>query len=189
MIKGYLAIAAAITLAFVSTIPSVVLADGEGSHTVFVTSRSQKGDFGGLENADAICQEEAGMPLSIVPEGRYLAWLSDGQTDPQERFTGYAKPVVLPDGTRIADNFSDLTDGTIQHPINMDATGEKLGSLSFWTGTNADGSHAGLSASCHGWTNTRTRGVSGSTSATDLAWTFQYSRRCFRPHRLVCFQQ
>ncbi len=44
--------------------------------TVFVTSATFNGNLGGLTGADEKCQTEADGPVSIVPSGTYLAWLS-----------------------------------------------------------------------------------------------------------------
>ena len=95
--------------------------------TVFVTSESFNGNLGGLAGADAICQAEADGPASIVPSGTYLAWLSDGTDSPDTRFTRSAHPYTLPDGTKIAEDFSDMTDGSILHTFNIDPTGKPLG--------------------------------------------------------------
>ena len=95
--------------------------------TVFITSAKFKGNLGGLAGADDKCQAEADDPASIVPSGTYLAWLSDGTDSPDTRFTKSAHPYILLDGTKIAENYTDLTDGTILHAINIDSTGKALG--------------------------------------------------------------
>ena len=161
----------------------------EVTYTVFVTSQSQKGDFGGLAQADAICQAEAELPSSIVPEGRYLAWLSDTETDPQTLFTRYANPIVLPDWTWIADNFDDLTDGSLAHAISMDPSGATLSAQTFWSGTSADGTRSGSAGMCAEWKNTKIRGLFGNTSATDSTWSSFQVRGCHFAQRFACFQQ
>ncbi len=95
--------------------------------TVILTSATFKANLGGLTGADDKCQAEADGPASIVPSGTYLAWLSDGTDSPDTRFTKSSHPYVLPDGTKIAENFTDLTDGSILHAINIDPTGKPLG--------------------------------------------------------------
>ena len=94
---------------------------------VFVTSTSFSGNIGGVTGADAKCQIEADGQDSIVPTGTYFAWLSDGTQSPDTRFTKSSHPYVLADGTRIADDYADLTDGSILHPINVEASGNTLG--------------------------------------------------------------
>ena len=92
--------------------------------SVFVTNAKFNGNLGGLAGADAKCQAEADGPASIVPSGTYLAWLSDGFDSPDIRFTKSSHPYILPDGTKIAEDFTDLMDGSILHPINIDPTGK-----------------------------------------------------------------
>ena len=121
--------------------------------TVFVTSAKFKGSLGGLAGADDKCQAEADGRASIVPSGTYLAWLSDGTDSPDTRFTKSAHPYMLPDGTKIAENFTDLTDGSVLNKINSDPTGKPLGLQLFWTGTKSDGTTSQNLVTCHGWTS------------------------------------
>jgi len=160
--------------------------------TVFVTSAKFKGNLGGLAGADDKCQAEADGPASIVPSGTYLAWLSDGTDSPDTRFTKSAHPYMLLDGTKIAENYTDLTDGSILHAINIDSTGKALGLQLFWTGTKADGTTSQNLVTCHGWTSppgTRFYGRVGSTVKTSTTWSAQSRRPCGRSLRLACFQQ
>jgi hypothetical protein len=161
--------------------------------TVFVTSASFNGNLGGLTGADAICQAEADGPASIVPTGTYLAWLSDGTDSPETRFNKSAHPYLLPGGEKIAEDFTDLTDGSILHGIDIDPTGKPVGMNMFWTGTNADGTKAPYFATCDGWTADPVinfRGMAGRTTVSSAIWSSRYgSADCSRNYRLVCFQQ
>ena len=160
--------------------------------TVFVTSVSFNGNLGGLKGADDKCQAQADDPASIVPSGTYLAWLSDGTDSPNTRFTKSSHPYLLPDGTKIAENYTDLTDGSIQHFINIDPTGKTVGQNPFWTGTNEDGTTAQPFRTCTGWMEpiTNARGMIGSTGHTLTTWSSQAQNRCNTiRNRLACFQQ
>ncbi len=159
--------------------------------TVFVTSASFKGNLGGLTGADAKCQAEADGTASIVPSGTYLAWLSDGFDSPDIRFTKSSHPYILPDGTKIAEDFTDLTDGSILHPINIDPTGKRLGVQIFWAATNADGRTAQSFLTCAGWTNStgKFRGALGGTAKTSTLWSAGSMERCGLSAKLACFQQ
>jgi hypothetical protein len=161
--------------------------------TVFVTSVSFKGNLGGLTGADDKCQAEADNPGSIVPSGTYLAWLSDGTDSPDTRFTKSSHPYMLPDGTKIAEDFTDLTDGSILHAINIDPTGKPLGLELFWTGTDADGTSSSSSVTCNGWMaepGDLSRGAVGNTVKTSTLWSARSQERCgSNSNKLVCFQQ
>ena len=161
--------------------------------TVFITSAKFKGNLGGLAGADDKCQAEADGPASIVPSGTYLAWLSDGTDSPDTRFTKSAHPYMLPDGTKIAENFTDLTDGSILHAINIDSTGKALGLQPFWTGTNADGTTARLAMTCTGWKDPLPYhgGMIGVTNRTNPTWSTMYPMHSCRNNfeSLLCFQQ
>jgi hypothetical protein len=160
---------------------------------IFVTSASFKGNLGGLTGADAKCQAEADGPASIVPSGTYLAWLSDGTDSPDTRFTKTAHPYMLPDGTKIAEDFFDLTDGSIPHALDVDPTGKPLGLTYYWTGTNADGTTAQTLATCDGWTADPVinfRGMAGSIVRGPTLWSSGYaSMSCSVRYKLACFQQ
>ncbi len=161
--------------------------------TVFITSAKFKGNLGGLTGADDKCQAEADGPASIVPSGTYLAWLSDGFDSPETRFTKSSHRNMLPDGTKIAEDFADLTDGSILHKINSDPTGKRLGLQDFWTGTLADGTTAQQEVTCRGWKAdplSDGRGTHGRTNQTGSTWSTMHSGiMCTHSYRLLCFQQ
>ena len=165
----------------------------QNEKTVFVTKASFESNMGGLSGADTKCQAEADDPASIVPSGTYMAWLSDGTNSPDTRFTKSSHPYVLPNGTRIADDYNDLTDGNIQNIINVDFSGKTIGQQNFWSSTAADGTSEQNFATCKGWTWTNTSGYShsmlGITNKKSTLWTSFGREKCGKTYRLVCFQQ
>ncbi len=160
---------------------------------VFATSASFNGNLGGLAGADAKCQAEADDPASIVPAGTYLAWLSDGNDSPETRFTKSSHPYMLPDGTKIAEDFTDLTSGSILRAPDIDPAGKPLGLTRYWTGTNPDGTTTKYFLTCDGWTAdpvTNFIGMAGSIRDGSSLWSSSDpASACSQPHRLVCFQQ
>ena len=161
--------------------------------TVFITNVSYKSNLGGLAGADDKCQSQADDPASIVPSGTYMAWLSDGTDSPNSRFTKSSHPYVLPDGTKIAENYTDLTDGSILHEINIDPIGEPTGWQSFWSSTNSDGTSSQKFLTCVGWTWTDTSTYShamlGHTGKKSNLWSHNNREKCRPYYRLACFQQ
>ncbi len=124
---------------------------------VFTTSQFTTSDFGGLAGGDAFCQnlaEAAGL------KGTYIAWLSDSTGSPSTRFIRSTVPYVLVDGTRVADDWDDLTDGVLQHPINLTenaTTPPESYNYCFttrrvWSDTDITGTANSSSAHCSNWT-------------------------------------
>jgi hypothetical protein len=87
---------------------------------LFVTNATYTGNLGGLSAGDSICQASAdGAGLT----GTFKAWLSDTSTTAGSRFTHPTLPYILRDGTLIANDWTDLTDGSIAHAIDLDENG------------------------------------------------------------------
>ncbi len=156
---------------------------------VFATGPLFPGDFGGLAAADAFCQQRA-SDYSLP--GTYVAWLSDGSTSAASRISHRVAAFALVDGTKIADNWSDLVNGNIDAPIDVGAGGA-LHENAIWTGTAADGSNAKPAlcpngCNCQKWQGGGT-GLQGRSDATDLAWTRAGTAKCDTMAGLYCVQQ
>jgi hypothetical protein len=102
----------------------------------------------------------------------------------------------LLDGTVIADDKADLTDGRLKAPINVNERGEPLNGFA-WTGTSPDGTNTGTN--CSDWTNATSPGTGQCTagdddcgdrgsSAINSDWTQQISpTACNQDFHLYCF--
>ena len=154
------------------------------SRKVFATSNGVNGAFGGIAAADARCQNRAD---AAGLGGRYLAWLSDSSTSPASRFDRLGS-FQLVDGTMVADNWADLTDGTLDHAISMDEYGNAVSGLA-WTGTRTNGTAS--PDTCEGWTvaDSTQRGYQGDVPRANPAWTYLSSTGCHVTARLYCFEQ
>lgn len=102
-------------------------------------------------------------------------------------------------GGLIANNWTDLTDGTLNVAITQLENGTSVTNNLPWTGTNANGTSAG-SEDCLGWTSrgdggtANDLGIVGFNSSTTSSWsndtnTTRNPRSCSLPGRLYCFQQ
>jgi hypothetical protein len=165
---------------------------------VFLSSMTFTGDLEGIDGADAACQvlaDDAGLG------GTWMAWLSTAGSSPDLDFTHNDGPYVLVDGTRIADDWDDLTDGMLQNPIELDEYGDP-GPLSdricsgldtwVWTGTRESGV-AGGADDCSGWTSELGGSTWGRSDATEI-WSFACSGganrdRCGNRAPIFCFEQ
>ncbi len=159
---------------------------------VFVTSTISTGNLGGLAGADATCNSlasAAGLP------GSYKAWLSDGTDSPATRFTQSPLPYTLPDGTIIALDYQDLTDGTLLAPINRTETSSIAPATAVWTFTKANGEVTTPPPfprfNCADWRSAgfSLRGSGGTTNQIDVNWSGGVQIGCSSLARLFCFQQ
>jgi hypothetical protein len=154
---------------------------------VFVTSTTHQGNFGGLTAADAICQQRA--QAANLP-GTYKAWLSDSTSSPDTRFVKSPGPYHLVNGTKVADNYADLTDNSLAAVIDHTEFGQAVSTpMECWTFTDSDGSDFGGTDHCSNWTSTSGEGHYGMTITTSHNWTNWNSDLCSKDHRLYCFQQ
>ncbi|MBN2015133.1 MAG: hypothetical protein JW778_08135, partial [Candidatus Altiarchaeota archaeon] len=154
----------------------------------------QGGVFGGLSGADDICKnaaEDADWPSSAT----WHAWLSNSITDAADRIPHSTGGYYLPDGTTIADNWNDLTDGDIDHEIDQNMEGNLVDTSEYgwlagvYTGTKSDGTYYGYD--CDDWTNPWGVTIMGYITYTDQRWTdissfiplvtceFEYGIYCF----------
>ena len=145
----------------------------------FVTSEETDGSISelaltGIAAADAICNRLATTAGLDMTNGTYLAWLSDDSTSPDARFTKATIPYLRTDGAKIADNYTDLTDGLLdfiglegieytEDAVFVETLGGGLAS-SVWTGTNNDGT--ATATNCANWTD-GTGGDTGMRGATN----------------------
>jgi hypothetical protein len=146
---------------------------------VFVTSVEYPWT-GDLDVADAACQERAesgGLP------GIYKAWLSTEAASPSTRFTHAMAPYTLVDGTQIAADWADLTDGGLDTPINLTESGSGRSIIGVWTMTTVSGEFSG------GCGLNDTGKIVGANNHNNGGWT-QYS--CYGSGwslPIYCFQQ
>lgn len=160
----------------------------------FVTSTTQKGGLGGVTGADAICETQAAA--GGLGGASYMAWISTGAADaPNTRFTKSTTPYELTMGTIIANDWTDLTDGTLNNPIDRDENGVLVSAAdNVWTcvGTGAL-ANCGLAGSrCSDWTSSGggQSGLLGNTNATNFQWTADTtSEACTASNHLYCFEQ
>lgn len=150
------------------------------SKRVFVTADAYPSALGGAAGADAICQSLAdGAGLS----GTFKAWLGSSEGHPAERFVRHQVPYLLPDGTTVARNWSDLTDGHLSHAIDRDQNGDPVvgkATVSGCTGVSESAVFSGTSVagqdliadySCQDWSGTGTRFGVGSFDRTEGGWS------------------
>jgi hypothetical protein len=180
-----------------------VTAAPSGDKRVFVTSIKYNGDLGGLDGADAKCQDRAN---AAGLGGRWKAWLSDSVTDARNRLSHSTGPYVRIDGQRIADSWTDLVTRWVDVSLEIDEFGSKIpyepagstmgcswaGGLFFfpWTATLNDGTVLNPSSTCGDWKTTSGTGTSGLGGYSLSQWTeWCQGWPCSSTHPLYCFEQ
>lgn len=164
---------------------------------VFITSTNYRGDLGGLDGADAKCTERA---RAGNLGGKWVAWLSDwwdldGGSTPWTRIQDWYDHETFKrlDGITIANNWGDLTDGSIQAPILVTELRDTLDSKyawDVWTGTGIDGRWSRKGDDCYRWSK-RTDSYTGSIGtarSVDGKWTDDDIDGCFTWAKLYCFE-
>ena len=157
---------------------------------VFVTSATFTGVIGGVSAADQACTD---LATTAGLTGTYRAWSSDDAgRSPGVTFTRTDAPIVMTSGVRVADHWTDLTDGTINNPIVIDERGNQPDNVPMvWTGTDPSGRQAASGATCRGWVD-GSRAVSGQVGVFDAigtGWSASHTADCDQAGRLYCFEQ
>ena len=162
------------------------------SKTIFVTKDTYTGALGGFLGADAKCQAEADSPGSRA-KGTYRARLGHFKSGllPGDRwFARYDLPYMLVDGsTKVADNYSDLTDGSLDHEINMTPDGTVYtGFFDVWSDYTALGVRD-VNKDCVSWYSGTAVGGIGRGSLTNERWAFDTTVDCAIMNRIYCIEQ
>ena len=158
---------------------------------VFVSSRQWNAALGGVLGAVPLCQSLADDAL--LP-GVFAPWLSDADFWPAAWVTHPTVPYYLVDGTKVAADWADLTDGALLHAIDTTERGVALAASDgvVWTNTQTDGT-AIAAAACVGFTSSAgadTPATVGSAVETGGGWTAGVLQQCdLATAHLYCFQQ
>ena len=172
---------------------------------VFVTSAKYKADFDGVIEADKACNALA-MMAKLSGAGNYKAWLStkvDGE-NPDKRLFHSSKPYILTNNVKVADNWTDLVDGTpLAQQINLteakaapvpgnpnpaNCAANDAPEMLVWTNTTPTATPVG--ADCSNWTydmDDQEGGVGMLNHKT--MWTDACPRTCDKQARFYCFEQ
>lgn len=161
----------------------------EDTKRIFVTFNTYFADE--LQDADEICEAE--KLKSIYPVGGdYKAWVSTSSNNPNNSFTKSECEYFLRDGDlkdiTIADDWNDLTDGTITHQINYNLDGQQING-EVWTNTDPQGESFSSINTCGDWTSQNGSVVIGMTNSVNEEWTQNQSGLCSERRYIYCVQQ
>lgn len=155
---------------------------------VFATTKDFGGSFGGIAEADGRCQTHADGSQSPRVKGRkFMAWVSTSTNSVASRFPKGTKPYVRPDGAKVANDWADLTKGTLQAGIGLNEDGAQPGgSTRVWTGTNSNGTSS--NNNCGSWKDNQQDGQRGNLGANGGSWSDSSNDRCANGGHLYCFE-
>ena len=159
---------------------------------VFVTNNTYNGNLGRLLGADSKCSALAGAGGLPNSTGTWKAWLSNSTQNATGRLVHPSEPIYLINGTKIADDWTDLTDGSLDNPINVDQNGATVPSPStftVWTGTNSTGHLSPFAGTCVNWNGLFGNARHGVAGYTTLDWTDNNNLACGSLSGLFCFSQ
>jgi hypothetical protein len=150
---------------------------------VFTTSTTYTGKLGGALGADQRCQERAtaaGLP------GVYMAWVGDSTTSPNTRFTKATGPYATLTQARLADDWDDLADGSLDNVPFIDEFGAQLGGAFVQSWAGMDHPKFSAAETCQDWTS-EDPGALGTVLPS--TWGIEKTSPCDAPMRLYCFEQ
>lgn len=162
-----------------------------GTKILFVTANTYTGNLGGRSGADSNCSGDGNKPSISCTNTKAVITIS--ATDQIADFVGNSilcSTDVLygTNGNKIADNWSDLLDGSINDTISNAMTGGVSAPMGYHTSSNSDGTFFGGN-NCSGSGYTSTSGNSGygvSDSTSQHISIGGGSLGCGSPLRLLC---
>lgn len=179
-----------------SAMPRPVCATAEcggdsAKRVVFTTDGSASGGGGwkGVVGADHVCTSKA---TAAGLSGTYKAWIADSTaaSAPATRFEQATVPYVKVDGTVVANDWTDLTDGTIDSPINLDESGNGFGPTNYVTSNvNSDGTQTSAANHCSNWTSGTGTVSLGRLNQSSSQWSAVAGGDCSWGQFLYCFEQ
>ncbi|MFN3827129.1 MAG: tail fiber domain-containing protein [Micavibrio sp.] len=166
----------------------VAVPNETGTRRAFIAPTGTYGDFGGVGNADNVCQSTAsGAGLG----GNWKAIVSDRTSTIDyagNRIDYNWDTVVNMNGDTVATSWADLWDGTITNPINRTVNNTIVTSNYVWTGTGSTGipHESGGNNDCDSWSNLYGYARAGTTSTA--GWVSNATQYCWNSGYVYCFE-
>ncbi len=151
--------------------------------------------LGGIVSANARCQAAAN---AAGLQGTYYAWLADSDPNsaPATRFSSDIRSgtyaIVMPNGTQIAADWSDLTDGNISNNLSVTEFGSSLISHvdgNMITNVNSDRTQFASTGTCSDYTSGSEPVRRGDSRQSDGRWTSSGTVGCNAGAHIYCFEQ
>lgn len=151
------------------------LTPGDQFYIIFVTSTTTAGNST-VAQFNAAVDAAGNLDTGTAP----LTWQAilahdDGTVQALSLFADTSKPIYNTNGDKVADNYIDFTDGTLDAAIEYDETGVSVGVADVYTGTTAAGlAIDGVDNDTLGGIDTNTNGCAGGV-ANSTTGTFLFN--------------
>ncbi|HTV24469.1 MAG TPA: hypothetical protein VMG12_37520 [Polyangiaceae bacterium] len=161
-----------------------IRASYEPANVAFVTSTSVSGDFGGPEQADAICNARA---AERGLDGPFRAWMSSTSSDAIDALQG-ARGWVRLDNYPVVDTVDALVQARMFYPIQSDERGMTQNGRVVWTGTSGNSGRLSV-MHCNDWSSAAAdvMGGSGRTTLVGMNFSLRGFSSCDTPGGIYCF--
>lgn len=154
--------------------------------TVFVTSTTYDGAFGGFGQADLICKNRAlaaGMESTAAGSFHWRGVVSSSVLNAPDHFVVYGK-VLNTVGDKIADDSTDFWDGTIDNPVKYDEFGAAAIGARVWSGADANG--VATANTCNDWQTNATGFADIGKQTLTTGWFTGDQKTCDSLSHLYC---
>ncbi|MHC4555007.1 MAG: PEP-CTERM sorting domain-containing protein [Planctomycetota bacterium] len=121
---------------------------GDEYHVAFVTFSGHNAISSDIAEYNTFVQTQAEL-AGAVTENWSINWFAIGSTssvDAKDNIPVATAPIYLLTDVRLADNATDLWDGSIQNTLRITQFGQIESTANIWTGTNSDGTAFPLGA-------------------------------------------
>jgi hypothetical protein len=171
------------------------------NNLAFVSSVVLPTNLGGVAAYDRLCTDLA-TTAGVNSTGRFVALMSDGQSNVRDRLSPASRGWVGLDGQPFFDTLDELmTDQVIHIPLRYDEQGvdywqrpgfiELFGDRAVWTGMDASGNvrSGDTGGTCLDWTSTTSTSPAavGSLAGGPILWS-SGSNPCNVEHPILCLE-
>jgi hypothetical protein len=155
----------------------------------FISSTLIASNLANAAAYDTQCHNLASAAGLSFDVNDYVAWVSDGSSNPVTRLSTH-HGFVRPDGRALVDTLTP--DLVVNHkllaPIRIDENGRDVHAQTVITGTLASGS-SDATGLCTNWTGTGTVQVGASEKGAAKGWSADRQTACPATARIYCFQK
>jgi hypothetical protein len=153
---------------------------------MFVTSSTVPAN-GGIAQMHMACASFAGA-AGLPNSANFKALISTSVTNAKDILPDAGAFALVGSKAIVANDKSDLLDGTIAVPISKNQNGSTQTATYVWSGSQVNGTYSSPNA-CADWTtiSNLVSGVTGASGNSDYLWINGSAQGCNLPANLYCF--